>query len=192
MQPLETQFEQELEIFRREAEGAAQFFYAYLAIHQTAANHKSVLELLNHSALFWNTALAALQTGAFIVLGRVFDQHSAHNLDRLLRIAQAHPHIFSKAALGRRRQGGSAEEAVWLQEFVQAAYEPSPADFRRIRAYAQRWRRVYDSHYRALRNKVFAHKELSDDAQVAALFAQTKVRELQRLLAFLGSLYDAL
>jgi hypothetical protein len=31
-------------------------------------------KLLNQAPLFWNTALAALQTAAHIALGRVFDQ----------------------------------------------------------------------------------------------------------------------
>ena len=62
-------FEQELEIFRTEAESAAQFLYAYLSIHETAGKHASVHQLLNTAALFWNTNLAALQLSAFIVLG---------------------------------------------------------------------------------------------------------------------------
>jgi hypothetical protein len=186
------QFGHELEIFRRESEGATQFFYAYLAIHATAAEHESVQTLLNQAPLFWNTALAALQTGSLIALGRVFDQGSAHNLDRLVRIAQQNLEIFSPAALGGRRQGRSAEEPAWLQEFLRGAYEPTPRDFRRIRAHINKRRRIYESRYAGLRNKVFAHKELSDDGQSAALFAQTNIRELQRLFAFLGSLYEAL
>lgn len=63
MKAPEAQFEEELEIFRRESEGATQFFYAYLAIHATAADHEPVHRLLNEAPLFWNTALAALQTG---------------------------------------------------------------------------------------------------------------------------------
>ena len=73
------QFEQELEIFRRESEGATQFFYAYLAVHATVADHESVHNLLNQAPLFWNTALAGMQTASLIALGRIFDQNSAHN-----------------------------------------------------------------------------------------------------------------
>src|SRR5690349_5929859 len=93
-------FERELEIFRTEAESAAQFLYSYLSIHETAARHTSVHQLLNTAALFWNTNLAGLQLSAFIVLGRIFDQSSKHNIDRVLKLAQDNIDIFSKIELG--------------------------------------------------------------------------------------------
>ena len=55
-----------------------------------------------------------------------------------------------------------------------------------------RRRQIYEARYRDLRRKVFAHKELTSEADVAALFAKTNIRELQRMLVFLGSLHDAL
>src|SRR5207245_8628006 len=69
---------------------------------------------------------------------------------------------------------------------------PTANDFRRVRSHVRKRRKIYESRYAGLRNKFFAHKELSDDGQVAALFAQTKVREVQRLCAFFGSLHEAL
>ena len=73
-----------------------------------------MFRLLNTAALFWNTNLAALQLSAFIVLGRIFDQSSKHNVDRVLKIAQDNLNIFSKAELGRRKQGASATPPDWL------------------------------------------------------------------------------
>ena len=87
----DAQFERELEVFRTEAETGIQFFYAYLTVHAVAAKNEAVYRLLNKAPLFWNTSLGALQTAAFIALGRVFDQNSTHNLDRLLRVAQDNP-----------------------------------------------------------------------------------------------------
>ena len=89
-------FANELEVFRTEAESGIQFFYSYLAVHAVAGEHKDVHRLLNKAPLFWNTALGALQTSTFIALGRVFDQNSKHNVDRLLKIAQSNMAIFSK------------------------------------------------------------------------------------------------
>jgi hypothetical protein len=183
--------ERELEVFRTETEGGTQFFYADLAVHAVAADHKAVHELLNQTPLFWNTCLAALQTATFIVLGRIFDQSSDHNLDKLLRIAQDNPGIFSKAALGRRRQGNESEKPEWLTEFLRNTYEPTSKDFRRIRAYIRKRRKIYETNYRDLRHKVYAHKAMSD-AESAELFAKTNIRELQRVFAFLGSLHEAL
>lgn len=95
-----TDFENELEIFRTEADSAAQYLYAYLSIHETAGRRRSVHALLNTAPLFWNTNLSALQAGTFIVLGRIFDQDSSHNVDRLLHVAQRNLGLFSKTALG--------------------------------------------------------------------------------------------
>ena len=53
-------FEEELEIFRTEADAAAQYLYAYLSIHETAGHRRSVHALLNTAPLFWNTTLSAL------------------------------------------------------------------------------------------------------------------------------------
>ena len=126
-------FERELEIFRTEAEAGTQFFYADLAVHAVAADRKAVYQLLNQAPLFWNTCLGTLQTATFIALGRIFDQGSDHNIDKLLRISQDDPEIISKTALGRRRQGKEAEKPEWLDEFLRNAFEPTPNDFRRIR-----------------------------------------------------------
>jgi AbiU2 len=126
----DVQFERELEVFRTEVAAGTQFLYAYLAVHAVAADRRPVYELLNRAPLFWNTCLAALQTAALIALGRVFDQDSAHNLDKVLHIAQDNPQIFSRAALGRRKQGNNPESPEWLDEYLRNAYEPTPGDFR--------------------------------------------------------------
>lgn len=185
-------FERELEIFRGEAEAAAQFFYAYLTVHAVAGERQPVYQLLNRHALLWNTTLGALQTATFITLGRIFDQQSPHNVDRVLGLAQKNRVIFSKAALGRRKQGNTTTPPAWLADYLRDAYEPKAADFRRLRGYVRKRRHIYETKYRDLRRKVFAHKEVTDPEAVAALFGKTNIRELQRLLAFLGSLHEAL
>lgn len=184
-------FEHELEIFRTEAEEAAQFLYAYLSVHETAGRHPEVVGLLNTAPLFWNTNLGALQTSAFIVLGRIFDQDSPHNIDRVLRIAQQHPEIFSLDALAARKQGKSAVRPDWLDDFLAKSYAPSPSDFRRLRKEVSKHRKIYEEKYKDIRRKVFAHKEVVGAAEVGALFAKTNIRELQLLITFMWSLYDA-
>src|SRR5256885_12181769 len=103
----EQQFERELEIFRTEAEAAAQFFYSYLAIHEVAKRQRRVFHMLDEHALFWNTILGGLQTAALIAVGRVFDQQSAHNVHVVLRLARDNRAIFSKVAIGKRKQGNA-------------------------------------------------------------------------------------
>jgi hypothetical protein len=187
-------FERELEIFRTEAELAAQFLYAYLSIHETAGRHAPVYRLLNREALFWNTNLGALQTSTFIALGRIFDQEakSKHNIDHLLKFARDNPDIVSKDALAARKQGQSATRPEWLDDYLTTSYVPTPADFRRLRKLVGKNRRIYEARYRDIRRKWFAHKEMADPAEIGALFAKTNTQELQRLVTFLGFLYEAL
>jgi AbiU2 len=188
----DAQFEHELEVFRTEAETAAQFFYAYLAIHAAAGAATSIYRLLNTAPLFWNTILGGLQTAAFVALGRIFDQDSAHNVGRLLRIAQENPQLFSKAALAKRKQGADKTPPDWLSDYLRHTYEPKPADFRRLRGYVSKQRKLYLNKYQPLRHQVFAHRGLSDAADISALFAKTNIREMQRMLTFLMSFYEAM
>jgi len=188
----EREFERELELFRTECESAAQFFYGYLAIHEVAKRRKSVFRLLNENPLFWNTVSGALQTAAVIAIGRVFDQRSPHNLDKVLRLAQDNRAIFSKSALGQRKQGGSPERPKWLDEYLQDVYEPSTGDFQKLRAQIKKNRKIYEANYRELRHKVFAHREASDQAEIDRLVAKTNLSEFERLFVFLLSTYESL
>lgn len=192
MKKAEDIFENELEVFRTEAESAIQFFYSWLGVHAVAGGHKAVYRLLNRAPLFWNTALGALQTSTFIDLGRVFDQQSRHNVDRLLKIAQSNMAVFSKDALAGRKRRGSANADEWLTDYLVDVYVPTADDFRRLRRHVAKRRRIYEENYRALRHQVFAHKEVSEKEQIQALFGKTNIRELQQLLIFLRKIHEAL
>ena len=63
-QSVDALFEQELEVFRTEAETGTQFFYAWLGVHATMSDHRPVLDLLNEASPFWATNLGALQQSA--------------------------------------------------------------------------------------------------------------------------------
>ncbi len=136
--------------------------------------------------------LGALQTAGFIALGRIFDQNSKYNIDRLLRLAQNNPSIFSKAALAARKQGQSATPPDWLDDYMKTVHVPTPAYFRRIRSFVRKNRKVYEARYRDIRRKWFAHREIPDATEASGLFANTNIRELELLVTFLASLHDAL
>jgi hypothetical protein len=54
------------------------------------------------------------------------------------------------------------------------------------------WRRVYEKGYKDIRNRLFAHRELSSREEITALFAKTNPNELKDLFKFLSSLRLAL
>jgi hypothetical protein len=137
----EGRFEYELEVFRKEADEAAQHFYSYLTMHAVAGENKPIRQLFNSEPLFWLTALRALQTSFFIVLGRIFSQESEHNLDRLLRVAEEYQRIFSRDELARRKRGIAGLD---VEKCVLKAYVPTSDDFREFRRRVQARRRVYE------------------------------------------------
>jgi hypothetical protein len=186
-------FETQLELFRTEAEGAIQFFYAWDAVHAVAAKDKAVFRLLNQAPLFWNTNLGALQTSTLVALGRVFDPDPKnHSVTRLLSVAHANLGIFSKDSLAARKRKSSANADEWLPEYLQTAYEPNGNDFRRLKRHVADRRKIYEANYRPLRHKVFAHRGVATRVEVGELFAKTNIREMQQLLVFLGRLHEVL
>lgn len=111
MSPLQ-EFEDELKLFRAEVDSALQCLYTFLALNFEGTHRKPVYRVLNRTAQFWNTVLASLQTTVFIVMGRIFDQNSPHNVDRLLKLAQRHIHLFSLAELAKRKQWPASQRNV--------------------------------------------------------------------------------
>jgi len=188
----EARFERELEQFRHDGNAAAQFLYAWVAFHACAKANSSIRRGVNERALFWNTTLGAFQTSLFLVLGRIFDLNpKSHTLERLLREATNNPSIFSRGALAQRKSKQSPG-ATWIKDYAREAYVPSDSDFTRLRRYAGVRRATYQRVYQKIRHKVFAHSGISSRTQSDALFANTNVHELQRLVLSLGELHEAL
>jgi hypothetical protein len=185
----EERFEYELEVFRREADEAVQHLYAYLTMHAVAGDHEVVRQLYNSNPLFWLTTLRALQTSVFIVLGRIFSQDSEHNLDVLLGVADKDQAIFSRDSLARRKSEIAGLDVNW---YVRDAFVPAATDFRSFRREVKEWRRMYESNYRAARNQIFAHAEVSQPDDVHALFAKTNIQELEVLVTDLVELHSRL
>ncbi len=186
-------FETQLELFRTETESAIQFFYAWDAVHAVAAKDKAVFRLLNQAPLFWNTNLGALQSSTLVALGRVFDPDPKnYSVTRLLSFSHSNLDIFSKASLAARKRKSSANADEWLPEYLETAYEPNSDDFRRLKRYLADRRKIYETNYRSLRHKVFAHRGVATRAEVGEMFAKTNVREMQQLLVFLGRLHEVL
>lgn len=163
-----------------------------MAINEVARRRRTVLDYLNRNALFWVTASGAMQSGAIIAMGRSFDQRSPHNVDRVIKIAQDHPAIFSETALRRRKQGEATAPPPWLDDFMRHVCVPGARDFRRLRAHIKKHRRIYDSNYRDLRSKIYAHTEATEEVEVQQIVSRTNVREVERLLPFLMRVHETL
>lgn len=192
MKTKEEKFERELEVFRTEVEFAIQFLYTFLTIKSVLSKNKQALKTVNITPLFWKTNVGALQTSFFIVLGRIFYQKSEHNIDRLIGVAQDHSDIFSAKALEVRKRAMSTNADEWISDYMKDVYVPTVDDFRRLRKYIRKYRKIYENTYKDIRHKIYAHKELTNESDINKLYARTNIREMQKLLIFLKRVYEAL
>lgn len=186
----EAEFQNELEVFRHEEEAAQQYFFAWLMLNTLPSVDNVLLERLNDTSLFWITTRHALLLASFVALGRIFDQSSRHNIDRLLKCATDCATIFSRTALFERKRHNLSETQA--REYVSDTFEPTADDFRSLRAEVNKRRKIYVANYRDVRDKLFAHKELSNSEDISALYSKTNVDELKRLFVFLHDLHEAL
>jgi hypothetical protein len=184
-------FIDELKIFHAEEAAAQQYFFAYVTVGEMAAADSELLKLIHLHPWFWTSAHHAMLLATFVALGRIFDPGSPHNIGTLMKAVSADTREFSCDALKDRliEKGLSPEEAA---EHAGHAHELTKTEVRELKKKVECWRRVYEANYDAIRNKVFAHKELSSAQEIDVLFAKTSVDELKKLFKFLSSLRLAL
>jgi len=185
-------FEIQLENFRRESVTAAQYIYAEMAIQHAASKSKRLLNRLNNTPTFWLSCSAALQSSAYISLGRIFDTNSKYNVAALLDAMEKNLDLFQREGLASRKRNGSEIEPPWLAEYLEGAYYPTIKDVNRLRGMVEKYRVIYERAIKPARNKYLAHREKEEHAEVKALFGRGTVRELWRLTTFLYQLYEVL
>jgi hypothetical protein len=132
--------DEEIEIYRHDEEPAQQAFFAYLGMRDLIAQRPDVHAMINRNSMFWLTTHRALFVSTFIGLGRIFDQRSAHNLDRLLgMVGQNLPQLGKNALRQRKEEMISAEQAA---EYVDGKHELTSPDVRTLRDQVDVWRRI--------------------------------------------------
>jgi hypothetical protein len=149
---------------------------------------------MNETSLFWLTVESAMLQSTFIALGRIFDQDSPHNIDRLMKTAtDGRESIFSREALAARMRATPSDlSADAIDNFVSHAFEPSAADFRSLRKKIKEMRKIYVERYRDVRDKFFAHNEVADLGEANTLLEGTTVDQTKALLASLDALDNML
>jgi hypothetical protein len=192
MTPEERAITAALETFRHQANECIMCLYAYVTIHTVAAKSKAIRDHINHDAIFWGTTLNALKASLIIALGRVFENNSEHNLRTFMQVIHDNRVAFRRAALRGRKAATFGDDVVALNSYVRAAQIPHPSDFARLRKFVTKHRRTYEQKYRDLRHKIFAHTLVVNQNEVAALYQQTNVRELERMTTFLGRLHECI
>lgn len=185
-------FEDQLKSFRNESSIAARYMYADMAIQHAASKSAKLLHRLNNTPTFWIVCAAALQSSAYISLGRIFDVTSKFNVNSMLNSFENNLQLFQRQALAKRKRGGGTEDPEWLAHYLANAYYPTHKDVARLRDIVSKYRLIYERAVKPARNKYLAHREKDGSLEVSQLFAGGTVRELWRLTTFLLQLHSVL
>lgn len=191
MTPQETAVVEALKILKRQADDCVTCLYAHLTIHAVTGRSYPIRAQINENALFWNTALRALQTSLILALGRAFEADTPHNVRTFMREMDKNRAAFSRSALRTRKAPIFGDHLRDLDTYIREARIPRPSDFRRVADFVRAHRKAYFATYRDLRNQVFAHTLTVDQEQIARLFSKTNIRQLQRMTTYLNDLHDA-
>jgi len=173
--------------FQSELNIACSSFYTWKNIRNIAAGDKKVHHALNRNPLSWNIILISLQSTFFITIGRLFDTDKrSFSVHTFLRECIENINQFSKDALRKRRMKGSkADKPSWLDEFIEKSYQPNKEDFLKLKDEVSKRQKQYESIYKPIRHKIFAHKDLKNIKYVDILFGKAKIGEIQDILYFL-------
>ena len=186
-------FVTQLENFRQEAYVAALYVYSDMAVQHAASGSKTSVAQLNRTPSFWSAHAAACQTGAYMCLGRVFDDKSKFNIDALINAFAARLGQFSRQALGERKKDAFLPQDSWrLSAYSDQAHYPTETDVAYLRRRVATYRAIYEKGFKPARHKYLAHREKHTPEQVAEVFGRAKVRDIWRMVVFLEALYTAL
>ena len=191
MQP-DHSFERQLANLEHESTVIANYVYAEMAIQHAASKSKRLLARMNRTPSFWITCNSALQSAAYIAIGRVFDRKSPYNLEALTVAMEKNLAVFGRDALADRKREGKTPDPPWLNGYLDETYYPKRSDVERVRKHIARYRAIYERAFMPARHQYFAHRQAHGSAKVQQLFAKGKVREMWRLSAFLLQLHEAL
>lgn len=186
------EFEQELSVFSEEVGALGRSVGALMTLKREFSTRAAVREAIRENPWFWSSTVDALQSSVFITLGRIFDNKAPHSVARLLSMAASAPDMFGPASLRERRrvkfaEASAEDQALFGAVAEESCYQPSPADFKRLRQQLKPHRRLFESKHEEIRNKWFAHREHTKES-ASDLFAKADLEEIQKIAAFLSSL----
>jgi hypothetical protein len=105
------------------------------------------------------------------------------------------PGFFSKAALRERKRQASqitGADPQWLVDYVGQAWEPTTADLQTLRAALTPHYDTFQTIYRPIRHRYFAHRGMDSQRAIEALFSQTLIGDVAQVLGFLHTLLWAI
>lgn len=195
MSPADQKFQAALEVFERQVGEVSQFWFAAASMNEVARRNPSTLSALNLTPSFWLTARVAMECQAILTAAKIFGPRKTnpHNIDWLFQIVRdSRTTVFSKGALEARKRQGSPNATRWLHGYMTGVRAPTAADVNRLHQLSQRHRRTYETQFADVRNLYVAHNVLVEPEAKSAVFQKTRIRDFEKLVAFLNQLHKAI
>lgn len=181
------QFEKKLSLFRTEVTIAEDCYFMPKTIHLIISADKSLYAEVNCNALFWQTLLNSCQVNLFITLSRIFDSNEkSYSIRHLLQACVHHMELFSKDHLYRLKLKALSSEAA--EKYVRDLPDElaTDLDFRLLTMQVESCIEIFRKNYKNIRNKLFAHRDLSYLGKEKELFSKTMIGEIEAILDFLN------
>ncbi len=187
MAPLDIEFQNRLAVFERDGRSCASFAYTELTFRYMADADAEVAGQMDIHASFWGRIRAALRTGLFAALARVYEEsRNSNSAGQLLRFAHRHPEIFRTALLRTRRAASPRAELD-----TGDPEGPGPVGLEPLFAELDGWRRYYRTVVQPLRPRLSAGTDMDDDTGTDFIDAVGRT-ELGALAVFPQRLHRAL
>lgn len=180
------------EHFSNEVYQATAFYVIWKNLQNKPAQDEKLLYALNVNALSWNFIRHSMMVSLIMTLGRIFDTDGdSVSIDDLLKSCINEIHLFSKPSL-RERKVKSHNASEWIDSYMESVYEPQEQDFQKLKSYIKKYRDIYQTYYKPLRHKLFAHADKEFYSQSDGLWDAVKNVNIEEMLNFLQDLNIAI
>ncbi len=171
--------------FSNEVYQATACYVIWKNLQNQPANDSALLSSLNENALSWVFIRHSMMVSLIMTLGRIFDTDGESvSIDDLIKSCISDIHLFSKSSL-RERKMRESNASNWIDSYMESVYEPSENDFQRLKPEIKKCRDIFNSYYKPLRHKIFAHSDKLFFQQTDELWSATKNANIEELLNFL-------
>jgi hypothetical protein len=171
--------------FSNEVYQATACYVIWKNLQNQPAEDDALLMSLNENALSWVFIRHSMMMSLIMALGRIFDTDGdSVSVDDLIKSCIVDIDQFSKSKLRERKlQNHNAHE--WIDSYMESVYEPIETDFLRLKPEVKKYREIFNSYYKPLRHKIFAHSDKASLSQRDDLWRATKGANMEDMLNFL-------
>ena len=191
MNEAHAEFVRRLSALERDSRDAARVTYTGLLLRYMTERDAHAQQQITRHLAFWAGIWSALQTAAFVALGRIYEDKNTFCADRLIKFAEYNYGIFSTASLiDRKKKEGFSEAAA--TEFAANAFQPKQNSFGRLRQEFADRRMRFEKKFKDIRDEIYAHTGKLTEDERSDLFAQALRQDLAEVAAFPLQLHRAL